>query len=66
MLYTANIKPYKLTAIITAWDAVKAAKRDADFYASLRSRSDAQKAADKVAADAARVALEAVCLCEPL
>lgn len=55
-MFTTNIKPYKLTAIIAAWDADKTAKRNADLIARSRDATDADKAAAKARADAARVA----------
>mgnify|MGYP006952759053 CR=1 FL=1 len=55
-MFTTNIKPYKLTAIITAWSAAKAAQRTADHRAGISYYTDAEKAAAKAAADAARAA----------
>lgn len=55
-MFTTNIKPYKLTAVIAAWDAAKTATRNADLIAGSRYATDADKAAAKARADAARVA----------
>lgn len=52
-------KPYKLTAIYTAWTAYRRAQRDADRAAAASYTDDDAKAAAKATADAARAAYDA-------
>lgn len=59
IIHTATIKPYKLTAIRTAWTAYRRAQRDADYAATASYTDDADKAAAKAAADTARAAYDA-------
>lgn len=59
IITTTDFKPYKLTAIYTAWTAYRRAQRDADRAVAASYTDDADKAAAKAAADTARAAYDA-------
>lgn len=59
IITTADVKPYKLTAIYAAWTAYRRAQRDADRAAAASYTDDADKAAAKATADTARAAYNA-------
>ena len=58
IITATTFKPYKLTAIYTAWTAYRRAQRNADHAAAVSYTDDADKAAAKAAADTARAAYD--------